>query len=57
MTPPLDAETMRLIHAAVADAPLLTTTQIADLRRIMRPDQWVNQPPVSGGRVELGRAA
>lgn len=53
----LDAKTLLMIQVAVADAPPLTSTQIADLRRILRPEQWVNQPAARASRMHLGQAA
>ncbi len=62
----MDPELTRLVALAVADAPALTSEQIADLRRAIRPDERaVVKPalaavaalPVAGQRNVIGRAA
>lgn len=40
MTDALDPETRRLVAIAVAGAPALTTEQIAELRRVLKPNQY-----------------
>jgi hypothetical protein len=41
----LDAETQRLVDIAVAGAPALTTAQITELRRILKPEQRLRAIP------------
>lgn len=48
MTATLDTETQHLVDIAVAGAPALTTAQITDLRRILKPAQRLHVIPGTG---------
>lgn len=47
MMPALDIETQELVDIAVAGAPALTTEQITELRRILKPEQRPHPLPVT----------